>query len=98
MLRCPIKEAKETRKTALVKFRKEGRKKRIPQKVVDRIHTLLTHYMQGQVGRIATTQDHALKAVTDKHKHNWTGTTAARVFSKRMVEHNGRKGNRATGA
>jgi hypothetical protein len=54
--------------------------------------------MQGQVGRIATTQDHALKAVTDKHKHNWTGTTAARVFSKRMVEHNGRKGNRVTGA
>ena len=47
VLRCSNKEAREARearKTTLGAFRKEGKKK-IPQKVIDRIQHLLTHYM-----------------------------------------------------
>ena len=36
VLRCPNKEANEATKTALIAFRKEGRKKRITQQVVDK--------------------------------------------------------------
>ena len=43
VLKCPNKEAKEARKAALVAFKEEGKKKRIPRKVIDRIHHLLTH-------------------------------------------------------
>ena len=41
---------------------------RIPQKVIDRIHYLLTYYMQGQDKSTATTNDHALKAAMDQQK------------------------------
>ena len=44
VLKGPNKEAREARKTTLAAFRKEGKKK-IPQKVIDRIQHLLTHYI-----------------------------------------------------
>ena len=65
MLKCPNKETKDTRKAALTVFRKEGKKKIIPQKVIGRIHHLLTHYMQGRERGASTSNDHALDATTN---------------------------------
>ena len=68
VLKCPNKEAKEARKAALTAFRMKGKKKRIPRKVIDRIHHLLTHYRQGHKGGIATSEDCALDMATNQQK------------------------------
>ena len=47
MLKYLNKEAREARKTVLAVFRVEGKKKRIPRTVIDRIHYLFSHYTQG---------------------------------------------------
>ena len=56
VLKYPNKKAKEARKAALAAFRKEGNNKKIPQKVIDKIHHLLTHYMQGAGRRYSNIQ------------------------------------------
>ena len=68
VLKCPNKEAKEARKKALTAFRKEGKKKRIPRKVIDRIHHLLTHYMQGRERGTATSNGNVPDAATNQQK------------------------------
>ena len=52
-------------KTALTAFRKEGKKKKIPRTIIDRIHHLLTHYTKVQQESTATSGKHAIEAVTD---------------------------------
>ena len=71
MLKCPNKEAKEARKTALTAFRVGGKKKRIPRKVIDRIHYLLTHYMQGHKGGTVTSDECTLDTATHQQKVIW---------------------------
>ena len=68
VLKCPNKEAKEARKTALTAFRVGGKKKRIPRKVIDRIHYLLTHYTQGRKGGTVTSDECALDTTTGQQK------------------------------
>ena len=66
VLKCPNKEARETRKAALAAFRVEGKKKRIPRTVIDRIHCILSHYTYGQEGGVATSDNSALDATTNQ--------------------------------
>jgi hypothetical protein len=68
MLKCPNKEARETRKAALAAFRVEGKKKRIPRTVIDRIHYPLSHYMQGREGGVTTSDKNALYVATNQQK------------------------------
>ena len=68
VLKCPNKEAREARKTALAEFRVEGKKKRIPRNVIDRIYYLLSHYNQGQKEGVTTPDNSALDAATHQQK------------------------------
>ena len=67
-MQCPNKEAREMIKAVLAAFRAEGKKKKIPQPVMQSIHHLLTKYMQGREGEVAVSGSSALDLATDQQK------------------------------
>ena len=85
-----MKNQEKQEKLHLQTFRKEGREKKIPRKVIDRIHTILTQYMQGRRVNPVATHDNALEAATSQYKNNRSGTATPRILSKRMEGCNGR--------
>ena len=66
MLQCPNKEARELRKSALAAFEAEGKKRKIPRPVMEKIYHLLTNYMQGREGVVAAPGSNALDVVTNQ--------------------------------
>ena len=68
VLKYPSREAKEAREAALTAFRMEGKKIRIPRKVIDKIYHLFIHYRQRQEGGIVTPDDSALDAAINQQK------------------------------
>ena len=82
MLKCPTNEAREARKAALAAFRAEGKRKRIPQTVIDRIHYLLTHYTQGHKGGVATPGNVDLDVATNQQKKIGLGLLSRGFLAK----------------
>ena len=66
VLQCPNKEARELRKSALAAFEAEGKKRKIPRPVMEKIYHLLTNYMQGREGVVAAPGSNALDVVTNQ--------------------------------
>jgi hypothetical protein len=53
-------EAVETRQRVMAEFMKDGKKTKAPQRVTNRMHDFLNHYMNAREGPLATPGDAAL--------------------------------------
>ena len=67
VLKFPNKEAREAIKAALVAFRVDGKKKRIPQTIIEKIHYPLINYIQGREGAVVAPGSSALDVATSQH-------------------------------